>query len=248
MISLWAIRLGLFQFMRLWGKRRDGRFDAIRSDPRKFAAFWALQALWIVMVSLPLAMVNGAATSESFKGSRSFGFFDVVGCLIWAFGFYFEVRADHEKYVFSLIPRSERTLPFITTGMWAFSRHPNYFGEIVLWIGFWISAAVGIAAWSLWAVLFSLLTPCFVFYLIVHISGIPIAEAQDDKKHSKLLAYQQYKTITSPLIPISPKVYAFIHPKIKAAFFLERNSVAMPTQVPKIKHGSPIQYSSQSSR
>lgn len=247
MLSIWAIRLGGFQFVRLWNKKRDGRFDGIRGDFKKFAAFWAMQATWIFVVSLPFTLVNAAATSAAFK-ARGFGFFDLIGCLIWALGFYFEVLADHEKYLFSLIPRNERTLPFITTGLWSFSRHPNYFGEIVLWCGFWLSAAQGIRSWSLLAAIFALISPIFTFYLLLFVSGIPIAEAHDDKKYAKVLAYQQYKAITSPLFPVSPKIYVYIHPRIKRSFFFERNSVPMPNQVPKIKPGSPIQFSSQTSR
>lgn len=234
--------------MRLWGKqRRDGRFDGMRSDFMKFGAFWILQAVWIIVVSLPFTMVNASVTSLAYS-PRGFGFFDVIGCIIWGFGFYIEVRADHQKYIFSLIPRNERTLPFITTGMWSFSRHPNYFGEIVLWIGFWICAAQGIRSWSLLAALFSVISPVFAFYLLNSVSGIPVAEANDDRKYSKLIAYQQYKAITSPLIPINPKIYACIHPRIKRTFFLDRNTVQMPVQAPKIKSGSPVQYSAHSSR
>lgn len=247
MISLWAMRLGGFQFMRLWNKRRDGRFDAIRGDFKKFAGFWALQAAWIFIVSLPFTFVNAAATSTTFS-PRGFGFFDLIGCLIWAFGLYFEVRADHEKYLFSLIPRNERTLPFITTGMWSFSRHPNYFGEICLWSGFWLTAAQGIRSWSLLAALLALVSPIFTLYLLTAVSGIPLAEDHDDRRYSKLLAYQQYKVITSPLIPVSPMIYAYLHPRIKKSFFLERNTVPMPNQVPKMKAGSPVQFSTQSSR
>ena len=247
MISVWAIRLGGFQFMRLWNKKRDGRFDAVRGDFKKFAGFWALQAAWVFLVSLPFTLANAGAASSSFA-SRGFGFFDVIGCVVWGFGMYFEVRADHEKYVFSLIPRNERTLPFITTGMWAFSRHPNYFGEIVLWSGFWLTAAQGIRAWSLLPAFLALISPIFTFYLLTSVSGIPVAEAHDDRKYSKLLAYQQYKAITSPLFPVSPKIYAYVHPRLKRSFFLERNSVPMPNQAPKMKAGSPIQFSTQTSR
>ena len=247
MISLWAIRLGGFQFVRLWHKKQDGRFDAIRGDFKKFAGFWALQAAWIFLVSLSFTLVNAGATASNFS-ARGFGFFDIVGCLFWGLGMYFEVRADHEKYLFSLIPRNERSLPFITTGMWAFSRHPNYFGEIVLWCGFWLSAAQGIRAWSLLAALLALISPIFTFFLLTSVSGIPVAEAHDDRKYSKLLAYQQYKAITSPLFPVSPKIYAYLHPRLKRSFFLERNSVPMPTQVPKIKSGRTVLFSNQASR
>lgn len=233
--------------MRLWTKKRDGRFDTIRGDCKKFAAFWALQATWVFLVSLSFTLVNAGATSSNFS-PRGFGFFDVIGCIVWGFGMYYEVLADHEKYVFSLIPRNERTLPFITTGMWTFSRHPNYFGEIVLWCGFWLCAAQGIRAWSLIAALSALISPIFTFYLLTSVSGIPVAEANEDRKYSKLLAYQQYKAITSPLFPVSPKIYAYLHPRLKRGFFLERNSVPMPTQVPKIKPGSPVQFSTQTSR
>ena len=247
MVSVWAMRLGGFQFVRLWNKRRAGRFEAIRGDLKKFAAFWLLQAAWIFVVSLPLTLVNAAGASDNFK-ARGFGFFDVIGCLIWAFGFCFEVLADHEKYLFSLTPRNERTLPFITTGLWSFTRHPNYFGEMVLWTGFWLSAVQGIRSWSLLAALVAIISPIFTFYLLMFVSGIPVAEAHDDRRYSKLLAYQQYKAITSPLFPVSPKIYIYIHPRIKRSFFFERNTVQMPNQVPKFKTGAPIQFSTQTLR
>lgn len=249
MVTIWAVRLGCFQLVRLWNKKRDGRFDGIREDLIKFGGFWALQATWIVVVSLPLTFVNAAAVAAypNFK-ARGVGFFDLVGWAIWALGFYYEVRADHEKYAFSLIPRQERTLPFITTGLWGFSRHPNYFGEIMLWAGFWISALQGIRSWSWLFGFVALISPLFTFYLLTAVSGIPVIESHNDRRFSKLLAYQQYKAITSPLIPVNPRLYAYIHPKIKRTFFLERNTIPMPTQVPKMKFGSPIQYSNHSSR
>lgn len=255
MVCVWACRLGIFQLTRLWAKKRDSRFDSMRSSPIKFAGFWALQAAWILIVSLPLTLVNGSGSIAALQ-ARGIGFWDVFGVFIWICGLVCEVRADHEKYIFSLIPRADRTLPFITTGLWSLSRHPNYFGEIVLWAGYWFVASQGLRPFCttyfsyLLILCITLLSPIFTFYLLVFVSGMPIAESYHDRRYSKLIAYQQYKAITSPLIPISPRFYAYIHPRIKKSFFFETNSISMTAQIalPKFKAGTPVQYSNQSLR
>lgn len=250
LVLVWSARLGTFLFLRVWIRRKDGRFDDIRGNWSKLAAFWGLQAAWILLVSLPLILLNGVGAIDGQRvASRGINFFDAVGWGLWCAGFYLETVADHEKHVFSAIARADRTLPFITTGLWQFSRHPNYFGEIVLWCGVWLSAAQGLRNWSLLAVLFALVSPAATFHFLVSLSGIPVAEARDDRRYGKLLAYQQYKAITSPLIPIPPRIYAILHPRFKRAVLLERNTIPVGQfALPKMKPGSPIQYSTQSTR
>ena len=125
--------------------------------------------------------------------------FAVIGSLIWLLGFVIEVVSDKQKTNFKNNPSNEGR--FIQEGLWSWSRHPNYFGEIVLWIGIAIIAYPVIEGWQY----FALLSPIFVIFLLTKVSGINLLERQGMKRWGHEEEYLNYLKRTSSLIPLPPK-------------------------------------------
>ncbi len=121
--------------------------------------------------------------------------FAVVGFLLWAAGFAVEVVADSQKSSFRADPAHRGH--FIPTGLWARSRHPNYFGEIVLWVGVAVIALPVLEGWQ-WV---GLISPVFVALLILRVSGVPLLEAKADAKWGGQPDYEAYKRATPVLVP-----------------------------------------------
>ncbi len=192
MVAVWALRLGSFLFRRVRRDGRDGRFDEIKIDPLRFFMTWTLQGLWVLLtIACALAIITSIER-------RSIGWLAVVGIAIWIAGFAIEVMADQQKSVFKRDPANEGK--FISTGLWAWSRHPNYFGEIALWTGIAIMAIPLLSGWR-WVVLIS---PVFVTLLLTRVSGIPMLEARAQKRWGDDEDFQAYTRNTSVLIPRPP--------------------------------------------
>lgn len=191
-ICIWAIRLGTFLFRRVRAAGEDRRFRDIKPSFVRFLIAWSLQGLW---VSLTLAAALAAITSVT---RRDLGIFAWVGFLVWLLGFGIEVIADRQKSKFRADPRNASN--FINVGLWSWSRHPNYFGEIVLWIGVAIIAIPVLSGWQ-WL---TLISPIFVAILLTRVSGIPMLEARADEKWGGQAEYEDYKARTSVLIPRPP--------------------------------------------
>ena len=193
MVVVWALRLGSFLFRRVKRDGRDGRFDRIKLDPLRFFMTWTLQGLWVLLTSAcALAIVTGSEREP-------FGAFAVVGAAVWLIGFGVEVVADRQKSAFRADPSNRGG--FITTGVWSWSRHPNYFGEIVLWSGIAIMALPVLSGWR-WV---ALVSPVFVAVLLIRISGIPALERRGAKRWGDDPAYQAYVRTTSVLVPRPPR-------------------------------------------
>lgn len=193
MVIAWAVRLGSFLFGRIRRDGRDGRFDTIKTDPFRFFAAWTTQGLWVLLTaSAALAIIT---TSNR----QPLGPLAYVGIALWAAGFAIEVVADRQKRAFRRDEANEGR--FITTGLWAWSRHPNYFGEIVLWTGVAIMAVPILSGWQ-WVVLIS---PVFVTVLLTRVSGIPMLEARADRRWGDDEAYHSYKASTPVLVPRPPR-------------------------------------------
>lgn len=154
---------------------------------------WTIQGLWVF---LTLAMALAAITSKS---KMAIDIFAVVGTLIWIFGFSIEVVADQQKTNFKDDPDNKDK--FISVGLWSWSRHPNYFGEMVLWIGIAVIAFPVLIGWQLVA----LISPIFVIFLLTRISGITMLESRGYKKWKDDPAYIDYLERTSVLVPFPPK-------------------------------------------
>lgn len=189
LVVVWALRLGTFLFRRIHKAGKDDRFDDIKPSFARFLNAWTLQGLW---VTFTLAAALAAVTTTVRKELDGFA---LVGFVIWAFGFVMEAVADRQKSQFRADPNHEGK--FIRSGLWAKSRHPNYFGEIVLWIGVALIALPVLQGWQ-WA---TLISPVFVAVLITKISGIPLLEKKANAKWGGQTDYEAYKEKTPVLIP-----------------------------------------------
>jgi steroid 5-alpha reductase family enzyme len=192
MVIIWTVRLGSFLFLRIKAAGEDRRFREIKQSFPRFLLAWTIQGLWVVF-SLSAALV--AITSLK---QIEFGAFAIIGTILWLFGFAIEVIADRQKSAFKANPENKDK--FIQTGLWAWSRHPNYFGEIVLWIGIAIIALPVLQGWQF----VSLISPVFITLLLTRISGVPMLEERADEKWGGQEDYEAYKANTSVLIPLPP--------------------------------------------
>lgn len=192
LVAIWAGRLGTFLFRRVRAAGKDRRFDVMKTRWANFLFTWTTQGLWVVFTS---AAAIAAITSGS---KKSFGVFGIIGLLTWIAGFSIEVVADRQKSAFR--QDSSNADNFIQTGLWAWSRHPNYFGEILLWAGVAIIAFPALAGWQY----ITLASPLFVFVLLTRVSGVPMLERRASKKWGENPEYRAYKEATPVLFPRPP--------------------------------------------
>jgi steroid 5-alpha reductase family enzyme len=189
LVVIWAARLGSYLFRRIRRSGKDARFDAIKPSFIRFLNAWTLQGLW---VSLTLAAALAAITTTVRK---DLGVVAIIGLLIWAAGFAMEAAADVQKSRFRADPANKGR--FIHSGLWAWSRHPNYFGEITLWIGVALIALPVLQGWQY----VTLISPVFVILLLTRVSGVPLLEKRADEKWGGQEDYEAYKARTPVLVP-----------------------------------------------
>ena len=188
-IILWAIRLGSFLFMRIHKDKKDGRFDSIKTSFSQFFMTWTLQGMWVFICSsaalVAIANPMGVVVNSVF----------VIGLGLFLLGFVVEFIADNQKSAFRSIPENKDS--FINEGLWARSRHPNYFGEITLWTGITV---MGISTFDGMNYL-ALFSPIFSYLLLNYVSGVRMLEYRGHKKWGHLDDYKKYKEETPKLIP-----------------------------------------------
>ena len=188
-ISIWAIRLGSFLFSRIHKDGEDKRFRTIKPSATQFFMTWTLQGLWVSLCSMC------ALTAISSESGVVVNAFYYLGVGLFIYGFYTEVKADNEKSKFRSVP--ENRDKFITTGLWAKSRHPNYFGEIVLWAAIAVISLPSLSGLQY----ITLISPIFTYVLLVHVSGVRMLEARGQKKWGHLEEYKAYQKSTPMLFP-----------------------------------------------
>ena len=193
LVAVWAARLGGYLAWR-GAKHGDRRFEQIKHQPGRFLVAWTLQGLWVVLTALA-ALVVLVTPDQPTQLLPT----DVLGVAIFGVGFAVEVVADAQKTAFRADPANAGR--FIRTGLWAWSRHPNYAGEIVLWVGVLILAA-GVLQGAGWL---AVLSPVFVTLLLTRVSGIPLLEALADERWGKDADYQGWKARTPVLFPFFPR-------------------------------------------
>ncbi|XP_020673766.1 uncharacterized protein LOC110093270 [Dendrobium catenatum] len=209
LVVVWGLRLGIFLLMRIlqWGE--DNRFDDMRNNLAKLSVFWILQAVWVWTVSLPLTIVNASDRNPSLKPQ------DIIGWIMWFVGLTVEATADQQKLVFKNSPANRGK--WCNIGVWKYSRHPNYFGEILLWWGIFV-ASTPVLEDAEWLVVFG---PVFLTLLLLFVSGIPLLETSANKRFGSVEEYRIYRSITSPLIPLPPALYGSLPVWFKLAFLFE---------------------------
>jgi len=189
MIFIWAGRLGSFLFRRIHAAGGDQRFDHIKVSSSRFFVAWTLQGAWVVMTSC--AALTAILSAEQ----TAVGVIYVMGAVMWMVGFVIEVMADQQKSRFRADPANAGR--FINVGLWARSRHPNYFGEILLWAGIAVMAVPYLSG-TQWVVM---LSPLFVYALLTRISGIPTLTRRGQQLWGDDPTYQAYVANTPRLLP-----------------------------------------------
>ncbi|MEE4277030.1 MAG: DUF1295 domain-containing protein [Halieaceae bacterium] len=193
LIALWAVRLGSFLFLRIRADGRDQRFDRIKPFFFRFLMTWTLQGLWVLMTA------GAALAAMTSARSVPLGAWAYAGAALWLIGFAIEAVADAQKRRFRRDPANRGR--FISSGLWAWSRHPNYFGEILLWAGIAFIALPALEGWQY----VTLVSPLFVYLLLTRVSGVPMLERIADKRWGEDPAYQAYRDSTPVLLPRPPR-------------------------------------------
>jgi len=192
MVILWSLRLGMFLFKRVKDVGQDIRFLEMKKDFFWFFMTWTLSGLWVF-----LTYVAGLSAMTSINLIENMSFYHFIfmltGFLLWVVGFVIEILADNQKKIFRENPSNKGK--FISSGLWAWSRHPNYFGEIILWLGIAIIAFPSMEGGEF----LGLISPLFVYVLLTKISGIPMLEKSSDNKWGLEEDYIKYKK-TTPIL------------------------------------------------
>ncbi len=191
MVLVWSIRLATFLFRRISVAGKDSRFDEIKTIPARFLMAWTIQGLWVLLTAAAaLAVITGSSRAP-------LGPVGMLGIAVWTAGFLIEVIADRQKSAFKADPANAGK--FINVGLWAWSRHPNYFGEIVIWTGMAIIALPVLQGWQY----ATLISPVFVAFLLIKVSGIPMLEDKADERWGGQDDYEDYKRRT-PVLVLKP--------------------------------------------
>ncbi|MFK8050358.1 MAG: DUF1295 domain-containing protein [Halioglobus sp.] len=188
MVIIWAVRLGSFLFARIRADGHDVRFAKIKPSFLRFLMTWTLQGLWVF-----LTFSAGLAAITSLE-PHPIGPVVIVGALLWLIGFSIEVIADKQKGAFRSVAANRDT--FISHGLWKYSRHPNYFGEILLWLGIAVAAFPVLSGWQS----VTLISPVFVYLLLTQVSGVKMLEARALRRWGHDEAYQAYLKKTPSLM------------------------------------------------
>ena len=190
LVVIWALRLSSFLYLRIHRTGKDGRFDRLKTSPIRFLVPWTIQGLWVFLTMIVVIVINSQAES-----APELGIWDAIGLLIWLLGFSIEVIADNQKSAFNA--NSENQGKWIDSGLWSYSRHPNYLGEIMLWTGI---ACFGISCFSGMERL-AWISPIFIYLLLTKISGVPILDRRGLEKWGDQPEYHKYRDETPTLLP-----------------------------------------------
>lgn len=194
LVVLWGLRISAYLLVRIIKTGKDKRFDGIREKFWAFAKFWFFQAISVWIIMLPAITILGTKEQLSIKS-----IYIGVGTIIWLLGLGIEGIADIQKYIFKSNPTNKNR--WIETGIWKYSRHPNYFGEMLCWWGIFI-LIVPVLQGLNWLII---LGPLYITFILLFISGIPPLEKRANEKFGKDPKYLKYKKRTSLLVPLPKK-------------------------------------------
>ena len=188
---VWMIRLGSFLYARILRDKKDERFDKIKLVWWSFMGAWTIQADWVLLIQLPAVLLNTNPVHTEMLNEYQYA---AMGG--WILGFMIEVLADSQKSSFRKVPENRHK--YITSGLWRYSRHPNYFGEIIMHTSLAALASLSSGLHYAW------LSPLFTCFLLLKVSGVPMLEKAGMKKWGGDPAYVNYVMNTSCLIPWFP--------------------------------------------
>lgn len=191
LVTIWGMRLSWHIYHRNKNKPEDYRYLSWRKTwkffyVRSFLQIYLLQGLFLFLILLPVLFIN-------YSASKNFGALEIFGFLIWSLGYYFESTGDRQLQEFISLPRNKGKI--MNQGLWRYTRHPNYFGEVTQWWGLFVVAL------SIPGSFFSIIGPITITLLILYVSGVPLLE----KKYEGRADYEEYKRQTSMFIPLPPK-------------------------------------------
>tara|TARA_Y100000741_G_scaffold180620_1_gene137305 strand:+ start:836 stop:1717 length:882 start_codon:yes stop_codon:yes gene_type:complete len=191
LVLIWALRLGIFLFVRVLKAGEDRRFREVKQNFSKFLVWWSVSALWVFLTAanaLTMIINNVSFTDD---------FYFYFGLSLWFIGFSFEALADEQKRRFKSDKKNKDA--FISTGLWGLSRHPNYFGEILLWVGMAVIALPTLIGWQY----VTLISPIFIYFLLTRVSGVNLLEDRANQKWGGTEEYESYVKKTPVLIPFT---------------------------------------------
>jgi steroid 5-alpha reductase family enzyme len=192
LVLVWGVRLALHIHARNRGKGEDPRYLKWREEwgkwfvLRSFLQVFMLQGILLLMVAIPIVYANTAPAAP-------LGWLDLLGLAIWLYGFGFEAIGDWQLLMFIRNPDNKGKL--MTSGLWRYTRHPNYFGEVTLWWGIWLMVLALPGGWL------TVIGPLTITFLILKVSGIPMLEEPYEDRAD----FQEYKRRTSTLFPLPPR-------------------------------------------
>ncbi|RSL85973.1 hypothetical protein CEP51_003066 [Fusarium floridanum] len=225
-LILWSLRLSGFLLFRILKTGKDDRFDDKRDKFFPFLGFWIFQMFWVWTVSLPVTLINCPNVTRYRQHDFGTGR-DVAGVVLWSFGFVLESLSDLQKYRFR---KGHNGSDVCDKGFFAYSRHPNYFGEIIMQFSIYMiavsSAADGYVGGQAYKALYaSILGPFFLTILLMFVSGLPLSERPKAKsryeKGNNWEGYKRWLDRTSILIPFPPQLYEKMPVFLKRTLFLE---------------------------
>jgi len=193
LVVVWAARLGIYLFRRIMRTEVDHRFDGMRDQPLRFARFWLLQAITVAVVMLSVSYLLDQ------DDPPGLGAWSIAGGAVWLAGLLIEAVADAQKAAFRA--KEENRGRFVASGLWRYSRHANYFGEMLVWWGLFLYV-VPVLHGAAFAVVIG---PVFITLLLLFVSGIPLLEKSANEKYGGDAAYRDYKRRTSILVPLPPR-------------------------------------------
>lgn len=193
MVLLWSLRLGTFLARRAH-KYGDRRFDEAKCSPGIFFVFWMVQGLWCLLTPLPGYLL----LTQTTKDIVPLGAVEYISWSFWLLGFCIEVVADCQKSAW----KDARNTSFIQSGLWRYSQHPNYFGEMLLWVAYCVPCTRALKGWG--AKIASMVSPIFVVLLLRYVSGVPLLQKSAMEKYGNDPSFKAYSAGTSLLIPWFP--------------------------------------------
>lgn len=185
LVIIWGLRLAAYLFIRIMKIKKDKRFDGIRENLVKFGTFWFFQGITIPIILVPTTIILAK--------ENNFIYVSLIGVFISLFGIIFESVADYQKFVFKNNHKNKWT----NVGLWKHSRHPNYFGEMLMWLGIYLAALPYLEGFEY----ASVVSPLYIIFLLLFVTGVPTLEKRYDKKFKDNQEYEEYKKKTNLLVP-----------------------------------------------